>query len=220
MAQASCSMSSSTVEVGSTVRRKRNHDVNGTRRVLSAGMSPISSTTMPKPPLCSSRSVTFNTCSRRRRALPCGRALRPKSGVTSGSRSLQRIHSRRSSTTPAALADAGSKLSPASTSAHTSWRCVAAARAEIIMPVRPEETGPVISLSAPRGRPPVSASSSAMPMGTVCGAMRSRSNSVGTSRSLSDDSILARSVAADGMKYLGSGKRVSGVRCQIGREST
>ena len=70
----------STVAVGSTARRKRNHEVSGTRRTLSVGMSPRSSTTMPKPPPCNSRSVTFSTCSRRpERAAPLifaqGRAI-------------------------------------------------------------------------------------------------------------------------------------------------
>ncbi len=58
-AHGSCSISSNTVAVCSTARRKRNHDVSGTRRALSKDMSPRSSTTMPKPPLCNSRSVTF-----------------------------------------------------------------------------------------------------------------------------------------------------------------
>ena len=89
------------------------------------------------------------------------------------------------------------------------------AKAEIIMPVRPEETGPVISLSAPRGRPPVRASSSAMPMGTVCGAMRSRNNSVGARRSPSDDSMRARSVAVAVMEYLEGENRVSGIAVHV-----
>src|ERR1022692_325680 len=208
LAQGSCSMSNSTVAVGSTARRKRNHEVSGTRRALSAGISPRSSTTMPKPPPCSSRSVTFNTCSRRPSAARGGWSL--CDGKLE--RSLQRPHSRRSRSTPAATAEAGSKLSLASTSAHTSRQPVACASAASITPVRPEEAGPVISLSAPRGRPPVSASSAANPVETVSGAARWRSNSVEERCSPSEDSIRARSVATDGM-------RTSGGRSEYGAGS-
>src|ERR1035437_3844464 len=198
-AQGSCSMSNSTVAVGSTARRKRNHEVSGTRRALSAGISPRSSTTMPKPPPCNSRSVTFNTCSRRPSAARGGWSL--CDGKLE--RSLQRTHNRRSRSTPAVAAEAGSKLSLASTSAHTSRRPVACASAASITPVRPEETGPAISLSAPRGRPPVSASSAANPVETVSGAARWRSNNVEVRCSPSEDSIRARSVATDGMRTSG-----------------
>src|SRR5664279_3423012 len=198
-AQGSCSMSNSTVVVGSTARRKRNHEVSGTRRALSVGISPRSSTTMPKPPPCSSRSVTFNTCSRRPSAARGGWSL----CNDKLDRSLQRTHSSRSRSTPAAAAEAGSKLSLASTSAHTSRRRVASASAANITPVRPEEAAPAISLSAPRGRPPVSVSSAATPVETVSGAARSRSNSVEERCSPSEDSMRARSLAADGIRTSG-----------------
>src|SRR5215469_864871 len=202
-AHGSCSRTSSTVAVASTARRKRNHEVNGTRRVLSGGMSPKSSTTMPNPPPCKSKSVTFRTCSSRpredRREL-----LRGEEELLS----LHRSHSRRSRSTPAADADAGSKLSLASTSAHASSRRVAPASAASMTPVRPEETGPVISLRAPRGNPPVKASNLATPVETVRGAAFSRKKRVEERCWPSDDSMRARSEEVDsGMEDLRKGSR-------------
>ena len=72
------------------------------------------------------------------------RRIVPASRLAGGNRT----HSNRSRSTPAAAAEAGSKLSLASTSAQASWRRVAPASAASITPVRPEEAGPVISLSA------------------------------------------------------------------------
>ena len=126
--------------------------------------------------------------------------------------SLQRTHSSRSRSTPAAAAEAGSKLSLASTSAHTSCRRVAPASAASITPVRPDEAGPAISLSAPRGRPPVSASSAATPVETVSGAARSRSSSVEERRSGSEDSKRARKVATDAITTLRARERVAWVK--------
>jgi hypothetical protein len=74
---------------------------------------------------------------------------------------------------------------------------VAPARLASITPVRPEEAGPLISLSAPRGKPPVRASKACTPVETVSGAMRSRNSSVEERRSPSEDSICARKVAAE-----------------------
>jgi hypothetical protein len=59
-----------------------------------------------------------------------------------------------------------------STNAHTSCRCVAAAKAANNTLVRPEEAGPQISVRHPRGRPPVSASSSRTPLETISGVGR------------------------------------------------
>ena len=201
-AQDSCSTNRSTVAVGSTARRKRNHEFIGTRRALCGGMSPRSSTTMPNPPPCSRRSVTFKICSKRPNALRCDVCRKADGWICS----LQRIHNSRSRSTPAAAAEAGSKRSLASTSTHTSCRRVASPKAASITPVRPEEAGPTISLSAPRGSPPVRASSCAMPMGTVIGAARSRSSKVEPSCLPSDDSSWARRVAADGMRDLRDGR--------------
>ncbi len=98
------------------------------------------------------------------------------------------------------MADAGSKLSLASTKAQASWHCVAPASAASITPVRPEEAGPTISLNAPRGSPPVSASSAKTPVGTNSGVDFSRSNNVDDRCSPSADSTRARSGVVDGMK--------------------
>src|SRR4051812_2563098 len=47
------------------------------------------------------------------------------------------------------------------------------------MLVRPDDAGPTISVSAPRGTPPVSASSSVIPNGTISGAGRTSSAEAG-----------------------------------------
>src|SRR6266481_1434487 len=56
-----------------------------------------------------------------------------------------------------------------STSAQTSPSRVARPKAESRMLVRPEEAGPQISVRHPRGKPPVRASSSRMPLETMSG---------------------------------------------------
>jgi hypothetical protein len=64
------------------------------------------------------------------------------------------------------------KASLMSTRAHTSCRRVAAAKAANNTLVRPDEGGPKTSVRHPRGSPPVSASISQTPLGTICGAGR------------------------------------------------
>src|SRR5580692_652757 len=66
-----------------------------------------------------------------------------------------------------------------STRAHTSCRSVAAARAANKTLVRPDEAGPQISVRHPRGSPPVSASISRTPLGTICGAGRTSNRDAG-----------------------------------------
>src|SRR5580704_19623370 len=66
-----------------------------------------------------------------------------------------------------------------STRAHTSCRCVAAARAANNTLVRPDEAGPQISVRHPRGSPPVSASISRTPLETICGAGRTSNRDAG-----------------------------------------
>jgi hypothetical protein len=85
--------------------------------------------------------------------------------------------------------------------------------------VRPEEAGPAISLRAPRGKPPIRESRVAIPVETVKGAARSRSNSVEERRAPSDASIRERVerepatnifggvMATDDMKNLRRAKR-------------
>src|SRR5580698_5187334 len=111
--------------------------------------------------------------------------------------SQQRTHKSRSRSTPAAVAEAGSKLSLASTSARTSSRCLAWASAASMTPVRPDEVDPEISLSAPRGSPPVSASRAGTPVEMLIGVSRSRSNKVDARPSPSMDSIWARKIAGE-----------------------
>jgi hypothetical protein len=59
--------------------------------------------------------------------------------------------------------------------AQNSRRHVAAASADNIKVLRPEEAGPQISVRQPRGRPPVSMSMAAMPLDTISGAGRTAS---------------------------------------------
>src|SRR5436853_7726055 len=70
------------------------------------------------------------------------------------------------------MADWGSKESLASMSVQISSRRVAAARADSMRLVRPEDSGPQTSVRHPRGRPPVRASIWAMPLEAVSGAGR------------------------------------------------
>src|SRR4051812_16997677 len=67
----------SAVSVCSTVRRKRNHDVSGTRRASFAGTSPRSRITAPKPPLSSSRSAAFSACSNAERSASLRECVAP-----------------------------------------------------------------------------------------------------------------------------------------------
>jgi len=121
------------------------------RRVVARAVSPRSRMVSPNPPPWISRSAALSACS-----ASC----------------WQRTHNRRFSETPADAADNGSNASSVSTSAHDSCRSVARARIESSKLVRPEDAGPTISVSAPRGR-----SISSMPLGTVSGSGRVRQSS-------------------------------------------
>ena len=100
--------------------------------------------------------------------------------ICDGYFSPHRTHSKRLISMPAAAADAGSKASLASTSAQTSPRWVAWARAKSKTLVLPDEAVPQISVRQPRGRPPVSKSSCGMPLDTISGAGRVSSREAGT----------------------------------------
>ena len=78
-----------------------------------------------------------------------------------------RTQSNRSSFTPAAAAEWGSKLSRPSTSAQASACAVPEAKAESSKVARPEQGGPQISVRPAAGKPPVSASTSAIRNGAV-----------------------------------------------------
>jgi hypothetical protein len=188
-----CSRTSSTVGVCSTARRKRNQDASGIRRALRTGISARSSTIIPKPLLCRSRSVIFSTCSScdsepRRWLLSSdwfeflklcsGNELRTRNREL-GTVFLHRTQSKRPISIPADAAEIGSSASLASTSPQTSPRRVAWVSAVRRMLVRPEEADPQISVRQPRGRPPVSASSSRMPLETISGAGRTSRRDAG-----------------------------------------
>jgi hypothetical protein len=90
-----------------------------------------------------------------------------------------RTHSNLPNSTPAAAAETGSKASLTSTRAQASSRRVAAASAASSTLVRPEESGPQISVRHPRGNPLVSESSPRIPVGTISGAGLTSSREAG-----------------------------------------
>src|SRR5262245_26194643 len=106
----------------------------------------------------------------------------------------QRTHNSCFNSTPAAAADFGSNISVPSTRAHTSSLAVASARIETIADVRPDDGGPKTSVIAPRGSPPVSASSGAIPVGTRSKTRRSISVKGVGIRTLKADSNRARRI--------------------------
>jgi hypothetical protein len=71
------------------------------------------------------------------------------------------------------------KASLMSTSAQTSCRWVAAARAANSTLVRPDDAGPQTSVRHPRGSPPVSVSISRTPLETICGVGRTSNRDAG-----------------------------------------
>src|ERR1700683_2367908 len=161
------------VGVSSTARRKRNQTSSGTWPSTSARISLRSRAMKPKPPPCKSRSVARKVCSMFR----------------------HRTQSNCFSSTPAASAECGSKASHPSISAQASARAVLAAKAENSKLVRPEQAGPKISVSAPRGKPPASESISAMPVETVSTTWRSRYVNGAATRPARASSTLERKVA-------------------------
>ena len=92
-----------------------------------------------------------------------------------------RSHSSRVRSIPASAAEAGSKRSAGSTHATSAPRPVERAQSACASPVRPDDAGPWISDSAPRGRPPaISPSSAATPNASGC-SRRSSPRSGGAS---------------------------------------
>ena len=87
--------------------------------------------------------------------------------------------------TPAEKADLGSKLSLASTSAHTSPCAVIFAITARSTLVRPDDAGPQISVNPPRGSPPVSASKASIPLRTIAAAGLSASRDAATTDGIS-----------------------------------
>src|ERR1700677_2684252 len=148
----SCSSSTKTVGVSSTARRKRNQESRGTCRTSRGAMSLKSTAINPNPPPCNNKSVARSVCSTFR----------------------QRTHNNFRNSTPAASAECGSNASPPSINAQASSCAVRALKAESSKLVRLEHEGPKISVSAPRGNPPVNKSISGMPLETVTTSCRSR----------------------------------------------
>ena len=100
--------------------------------------------------------------------------------ASSGAQRGPRSQRRRERSVPAAAAEPGSKRSSGSTSAARAPARVVRARSARRTPVRPEEAGPWISESAPRGKPP-SRSASTSPMPVESGRRRSSPRSGGSS---------------------------------------
>src|SRR4051812_11288796 len=109
----------------------------GRRRTHSGEISPRSNTITPQPPPWISRSAHFKACSMRFLSLGA----------------LHLAQSNREKFTPVLKAEPGSKAFPASIKAQCSPWEVAEARKECIRVVRPEETGPEISVMEPLGKP-------------------------------------------------------------------
>src|SRR5258707_10707374 len=120
----------------------------------------------------------------------------------------QRTQSNFPSAIPAAFPVSGSKLSRASTSAHTSPSAVREAKAESSKLVRPEHAAPQISVIAPRGNPPTNASISDTPVDTNSKALRSRYAKGEATRPRKSDSILERRVTSElaAMEFRASGE--------------
>ncbi len=188
-----CSSTSSAVGVCSTARQKRNQEAKGIRRALWTGTSPRSRAIIPKPLLCSSRSVTFSICAscdsqrwmygffQPEKFPPFVPALDAAEGyLRERYFSPQRTQSKRLISMPAAAADAGSNVSLTSTRAQTSPRWVARASAKSSTLVLPDEAVPQISVRQPRARPPVSESSCGIPVGNISGAGRAARREAGT----------------------------------------
>jgi hypothetical protein len=174
LADGSCSKITSTVLVCSTERRKRNHVESGTRRTRLAWKPARSRASMPNPPPCKSKSAAPKVCSMFR----------------------HRTHNKCFESMPVRAKECGSSASLPSTSAHTSPWLAMLASMEINRPVRPEDSGPQISVNPPRGMPPVTASSSEMSVGTVSRDTPGQYLNGAGNRPSSADSILARSTAA------------------------
>jgi len=154
------------------------------RRTNFSGIPARSSATIPKPPLCNTRSVVFKTCSSLRSLefqffLITSSVFGPRSSAfmlgaddrrrTTDNKPPHLTHKSLPKPTPAVAADSGSKLSLASIRTQVSSRRVAAAIAASSRLVLPEESGPQISDKHPRGIPPLIASTSAMPVESISG---------------------------------------------------
>src|SRR5262249_25861919 len=80
---------------------------------------------------------------------------------------------------------------------HASAASVRAASAAISKLILPHPAGPQISVNAPRGNPPVNASTDSTPVGAISTARRSRYWNGAMTRPASADSTSKRNAAAD-----------------------
>lgn len=106
--------------------------------------------------------VAFSARSMARSSSPASAPAPPETGRAASAAPSERprTQSSRDQARPDEAADSGSKRSSVSTSATSSPRRVAAAIADTASQVRPDEHGPTISDTCPRGNPPFSRSSS------------------------------------------------------------
>jgi hypothetical protein len=118
--------------------------------------------------------------------------------------------STRRKSTPAHSADAGSKLSVASIIAQTSWRRVTSAISDIVTLARPDDPCPTISVKAPRGTPPVNASSDAIPNGTMSGAGRTSNADAGLTADATASALIARARFFSGVSVISGDSSTSG----------
>ncbi len=179
----------------SIARCIRSQVVNGSRLIAATGTSARSIAAMPKPPACSTRLSAFTARS----------SVRSRRSSADSVREIAapRIHSSRSRSIPAAIAEPTSRRSNVSTSATTSPRRVAAAIICSSTVVRPVERGPTSSDNCPRGRPPRrQRSSAAMSVLTRAdGSLRSSGGSAVVSVRSSLRSRRAASRTASGLRF-------------------
>ena len=149
----SCSSSTRIVGVSSTARRKRNHASSGTCRTSFAAQYRSD----PRRSIQTLRPATVN---------PSRAASAPHSGSAPTIISAAPLRP--------LPPNVDRNASPPSISAQASSCAVRALKAESSKLVRPEHDGPKISVSAPRGNPPVNESISGMPLETVTTSWRSR----------------------------------------------
>lgn len=147
-------MTINAVRVDSTPRRNRYQVANGILWATRGERSPRSSAITPKPPAWIIQSAACNALS---------------VGVSLGCGAAHFTQSNRLRSTPVDVADRGFSELFASMTAANSPLSVNCFSKEISNVVRPEESGPQISVRAPRGMPSQTASRAGIPISTVSG---------------------------------------------------
>ena len=153
--------STTAVSLPSMMRWMRSHVARGMRDNPTAETSMRSSTTIVHTPDCTMRFSALMARSMVRSSSVPGPETPRTPGTHAGSTALAvfdsacpRTHNTCGRAMPAAAPASGSKRSKVSTSAVHSPRAVAAASAAQARLVRPDDCGPTISESCPRGIPP------------------------------------------------------------------